>query len=332
MAHYFSYVSDFNYISLLPDSKISEYTVVKNFFRRGQIVPSIFTNLAYFEDYQIEGDERADQVANKVYDDPTLDWVVFLSNNIINAQEEWPLPSYVFDKIMLQKYGSYDQLYSGIHHYQTREILNSLGIKMLPGNIRVSPTWKTNGNFIEVINSKINTLTSDGTKATVSLVDGIVGLEVGTQITIINVTESEYNGQFIISNILQEDNGTVESFEFALNEIPANPNPILANPRVEEVHFTLAENSSFTANSYYYEFFDEGLGYTVHVPKSTFVEPITNYDYEIEKEEKKRGIYILKPAYLGILFEDIENIMRYKKSSQYESRSLKKGDNIRLFN
>jgi hypothetical protein len=332
MAHYFSYVSDFNYISLLPDSKISEYTVVKNFFRRGQIVPSIFTNLAYFEDYQIEGDERADQVANKVYDDPTLDWVVFLSNNIINAQEEWPLPSYVFDKIMLQKYGSYDQLYSGIHHYQTREIVNSLGIKMLPGNIRVSPTWKTNGNFIEVINSKINTLTSDETKATVSLVDGIVGLEVGTQITIINVTESEYNGQFIISNILQEDNGTVESFEFTLNEIPANPNPILANPRVEEVHFTLAENSSFTANSYYYEFFDEGLGYTVHVPKSTFVEPITNYDYEIEKEEKKRGIYILKPAYLGILFEDIENIMRYKKSSQYESRSLKKGDNIRLFN
>lgn len=332
MAHYFSYVSDFNYISLLPDSKISEYTVVKNFFRRGQIVPSIFTNLAYFEDYQIEGDERADQVANKVYADSTLDWVVFLSNNIINTQEEWPLPSYVFDKIMLQKYGSYEQLYSGIHHYQTREISNSLGIKMLPGNIRVSSTWKTNGNFIEVINSKINTLTSDGTTATVSLVDGIVGLEVGTQITIINVTESEYNGQFIISNILQEDNGTVESFEFTLNEIPANPNPILANPRVEEVHFTLAENSSFTANSYYYEFFDEGLGYTVHVPKSTFVESITNYDYEIEKEEKKRGIYILKPAYLGILFEDIENIMRYKKSSQYESRSLKKGDNIRLFN
>jgi hypothetical protein len=332
MAHYFSYVSDFNYISLLPDSKISEYTVVKNFFRRGQIVPSIFTNLAYFDDYQIEGDERADQVANKVYADSTLDWVVFLSNNIINAQEEWPLPSYVFDKIMLQKYESYEQLYSGIHHYQTREIVNSLGIKMLPGNIRVSPTWKTNGNFIEVINSKINTLTSDGTTATVSLVDGIVGLEVGTQITIINVTESEYNGQFIISNILQEDNGTVESFEITLNEIPANPNPILANPRVEEVHFTLAENSSFTANSYYYEFFDEGLGYTVHVPKSTFVESITNYDYEIEKEEKKRGIYILKPAYLGILFEDIENIMRYKKSSQYESRSLKKGDNIRLFN
>lgn len=328
MAHYFSYVSDFNYISLLPESKISEYTIVKNFFRRGQIVPSIFSNLAYFENYQIEGDERADQVANKVYDDPTLDWVVFLSNNVINVQEEWPLPSYVFDKIMLQRYGSYEQLYSGIHHYQTNEILNSRGIRMLPEGIRVSPTWKTNGNFIEVINSKIQTLTSNGTTATVTLVDGIVGLEVGSQITIVNVSDQEYNGQFIINEILQPE----VSFTFTLKEIPGNPEPILANPRVEEVHFTLSENSTLTANSYYYEFFDEGLGYTVHVPKSTFVEPITNYDYEIAKEEEKRSIYILKPSYLGILFEDIQNIMRYKKSSQYESRTLKKGDNIRLFN
>lgn len=332
MSHYFNYVSNFNYVSLLPEAKISDYITVKNFFRRGQIVPSIFSNLAYFDNYYIEGDERADQVARKVYEDPTLDWVVFLSNNIITVQEEWPLPSYVFDKVMLQKYGSYDALYSGVHHYQTREIQNSLGVTMLKEGLRISPTWKTNGNFIEVINSKINTLTSNGTTGTITLVDGIVGLEVGTQITLTNISEREYNGQFFISNILDQEDDTLNSFEFTLNEVPANPNPTLAIPRVEEVHFTLAENSSFTANSYYYEFFDNGLGYTVHTPKSTFVNGVSNYDYEMEKEEKKRSIYILKPAYLGLLVEDIENIMRYKKGSQYESRNLKKGDNIRLYN
>jgi hypothetical protein len=332
MAHYFSYVSDFNYVSLLPNSKISDYTTVKNFFRRGQIASGIFSNLAYFENYSIEGDERPDQVAQKFYDDPTLDWVVFLSNNIINVQDEWPLPSYVFDKVMLQKYGSYDNLYSGIHHYQTEEIKNSLGITMLKERIRLSPTWKTNGNFIEVINAKINTLTSDGVIGTITLVNGIVGLEEGTQITLANISEREYNGQFIISNILEETDNLVTSFEFLLNEIPNDPEPTLAIPRVEEVHFTLSENSTFSANSYYYEFYDQGLGYTVHTPKSSFVRAITNYEYEMDKEDKKRDIYLIKPAYLGIMFEDIENIMRYKKSSQYESRTLKKGDNIRLYN
>lgn len=332
MAHYFSYVSDFNYVSLLPESKISDYTTVKNFFRRGQITSSIFNNLAYFEKYSIEGDERADQVAHKFYDDPTLDWVVFLSNNILNVQDEWPLPSNVFDQVMLQKYGSYDNLYSGIHHYETEEIQNSVGITMLKGGIRLSPTWKTNGNFIEVVNAKINTLTSSGTTGSIQLVNGIVGLEVGTQITLSNISDREYNGQFLISNILEETDNLVTSFEFIMNEVPANSEPILADPRVEEVHFTLSENSTFTANSYYYEFYDDGLGYTVHTPKSSFVTGVTNYDYEMNKEDKKREIYIIKPAYLGILFDDIENIMRYKKSSQYESRTLKKGDNIRLYN
>lgn len=328
MAHYFSYVSDFNYISLLPDAKISDYTIVKNFFRRGQIESNIFSNLAYFEQYSIEGDERPDEVASKFYDDPTLDWVVFLSNNFIHVQDEWPLPSYVFDKVMIQKYGSYENFYSGIHHYQTTEIQNSKGIKMLKGGIRLSPTWKTNGNFIEVINSKIQSITSTGTKAFITLVDTIVGLEIGNQVTLTNILEVGYNGQFLITDIIEEN----KIFEIELGTVPPNNTPSLSTPRIEEVHLTLTENSIGTANSYYYEFFDEGLGYTVHVPKTTFVEPITNYAYEMEKEENKRNIYLLKPSYLGILFSDIENIMRYKKGSQFESRTLKRGDNIRLFN
>lgn len=327
MAHYFRNVSNFNYISLLPDAKISDYITVKNFFRRGQIRPSIFNNIAYFDKYSIEGDERADQVANKIYGDPTLDWVVFLSNNLINVQDEWPLPSYVFDKVMLEKYGSYENLYSGIHHYETEEIKDSQGIMMLKSGIRISSTWKTNGNFIEVSSSKIQSLTSNLTTATLVTQSAINGIEAGSQITLSNISESEFNGQFYISNV--SSGNTV--IEFQLNSVPANPNPVLSTPRVEEVHFTLGEDSELVGNSYYYEFYDSGLGYTIHVPKTTFVREVSNFEYETEQEEKKRQIYLLRPSYVGILLEDLNNIMRYKKSSQYESNSLKKGDNSRLY-
>ena len=53
-------------------------------------------------------DERPDQIANKIYDDESLDWVVLVSNNILNIREEWPLPQSVFDKYLLEKYGTYD--------------------------------------------------------------------------------------------------------------------------------------------------------------------------------------------------------------------------------
>jgi hypothetical protein len=59
---------------------------------------------------------------------------------------------------------------------------------------------------------------------------------------------------------------------------------------------------------------------------------ITNYEYESQLEDDKRNIFILKPQYLNVVFNDMEEIMKYKKdSTQYMSRTLKRGDNIRLY-
>ena len=60
--------------------------------------------------------------------------------------------------------------------------------------------------------------------------------------------------------------------------------------------------------------------------------PITNYEYEEKIEDNKRNIYLLKSTYLGIVLNDMSEIMEYKEgSSQYVSETLKRGDNIRLY-
>ena len=53
MASYFRQVPDFNYVSRLPDAKISDYIRVKNFFKKGKLREDIFKNLAFFEKYSI---------------------------------------------------------------------------------------------------------------------------------------------------------------------------------------------------------------------------------------------------------------------------------------
>ena len=59
---------------------------------------------------------------------------------------------------------------------------------------------------------------------------------------------------------------------------------------------------------------------------------ITNYQYEQDINDKKRRIFLIKPIYLNVVFDDLEEMMVYKKgSTQYVSESLKRADNIRLF-
>jgi len=137
MSSYFQRVPDLNYVSRLPNAKIGDYVRVKNLFKKGKLREDIFQNLAFFEKYKILGDDRPDNVAFEVYDDASLDWVVLISNNILNVQTEWPLPQTDFDRFVLDKYGDYDTLYNGIHHYETEEVKNSQGVTIVPAGLEV---------------------------------------------------------------------------------------------------------------------------------------------------------------------------------------------------
>ena len=237
MASYFRRVPNFEYVSRNPDEKnISDYIPVKNLFKRGKLREDIFGQLAFFNKYSIIGDERPDNVAFKIYGDETLDWVVLISNNILNIYSEWPMTQRTFEKVMLEKYGSYENFYAGIHHYETEEIRNSLGVVLLSAGLEINSTWETNGNFVE------------------------------------------------------------------------------------------------RDSSYYYEYYDPGLNQSVQVPSTNFIREVTNFEYENQIEEEKRNIFILKPRYLNIVFDDIEDIMTYKAGGdQYVNPTLKRADNIRLY-
>ncbi len=222
MANYFSYVPDFEYVSRLPDAKISDYITVKNLFKRGELRPDIFQDLSTFDKYQIMGDDRPDNVANSFYQDPTLDWLVLICNNIINVQTEWPLMQREFERFLLDKYETHAAL-EDIHHYETQEIKNSKGVVMLEE-----------------------------------------GLEVESDMT--------------------------------------------------------------------FSYYDWWLDTQQNITNGNTVSAITNYQYEEKIEDAKRNIYLLKTRYIGVVIDDLEELMTYKKgSTQYIDGTLKEAQNIRLY-
>ena len=324
---YFKQVPNFEYVNRTRGSKdISNYITVKNLFKRGKIRPDIFGNLNYFTKYNIIGDERPDNIAYKEYDDSNLDWVILLANNILNVQDEWPLPQRALDEILLEKYGDYEKLHSGIHHYNTVEIKNSRGGIVLPGGLKTPNKWRTNGNYIQAINTKINQISGTESKiATVTMYNGIKDLAVGSEVLIQGVNEV-YNGRFPVTSVLKVGEVVIR-FTYVLPSIPEVKQPEILG--TEQVTFTV-EGTVGTGNAYYYEYYDDNSYHTI--PVANMIQTVTNYQYEIQKENDKRNIYLLKPDYLNVLFNDLDDIMPYKKgAAQYVSDTLKKGENIKLY-
>ena len=221
MSNYFDKVPDFEYVSRLPDALISDYIPVKNLFKRIALRQDIYQDLSFFTKYKITGNDRPDNIASKVYGRSDLDWVVLTSNNIINIQDEWPMPQLEFDAYLLNKYGTYDNLNSS-HHYETTELKNSDDVIIVQKGLQVPSTYSITYYFDSGI-----------------------------------------------------DSGMVTSY-----------------PVVE----------------------------------------ITNYQYEEKLNDDKRNIFLLKPRYLNVIIDDLDELMTYKKgSSQYKTETLKTADNIRLF-
>ena len=97
----------------------SDFVTAKNFFRRYKLNDDVFSYAVFFQKYAIVDGERPDIVAEKAYGDPFYDWVILLTNNMVNAQYDWPMTNYELQKVLEEEF---DDAYSEIHHYETIKI------------------------------------------------------------------------------------------------------------------------------------------------------------------------------------------------------------------
>ena len=142
MSNYFSQVPNFEYISRINERQTnSDFIKVKNLFRRAIIREDLFADFMAFTKYKINGDMRPDAVAYEVYGDEDLDWVILISNNIINVRDEWPLTQNDFNNYLIEKYGNEGAI-DEIKHYETIEVKDSKGKIFVPKGKIVDSTYK----------------------------------------------------------------------------------------------------------------------------------------------------------------------------------------------
>ncbi len=158
MSNYFRRLPNLDYPSLLNSRESNtDYVQTKNLFRRVKIREDLFSNFMQFDRYKVEGDERPDNVSETVYGKDTLDWVILLSNNIIDVKNEWPLTQLQLNEFLNEKYTP-QQLVS-IHHYETLELRDNKNQLILPAGITVDEDFNMeylSGGQIRSTNSLVD--------------------------------------------------------------------------------------------------------------------------------------------------------------------------------
>ena len=134
---YFRELPNISAVSLLPGKKRNDQRVlVKNIFKRAKLRTDIDVATTAFDFQVIKEGQRPDTIAQDLYNDPELDWVILITNNIINVRDQWPLSNRDLHNYMLEKYGSEEALYQ-VHHYETFEVRDEQNRTVLESGLEV---------------------------------------------------------------------------------------------------------------------------------------------------------------------------------------------------
>lgn len=189
---YFSFVPNVFYQGVAElKTSYSDRTLSKNLFRRARIRPEIFGNTVIFQQYTVNSNVRPDQIADEIYGDSNLDWIVLLSNNIIDYYNEWPLSQEELQNYCLKKYGS-DQKVNAIKHYVTREVRDDLDRLILNGDLIVGSDFT-----VSYLNSQQKLVTLGGSQLLTPVTNYQYEEEINNEKQQIYLLRPEFVGQTI---------------------------------------------------------------------------------------------------------------------------------------
>ena len=87
---------------------------VKNLLRRVALNTKVRTNSLLYDTYDVKEGETPESIADKLYDDSELHWVILMVNNITDRYHQWPMRYSQFLEYVNDKYDDVN----AVHHYE----------------------------------------------------------------------------------------------------------------------------------------------------------------------------------------------------------------------
>ena len=140
-----------------------DYIVIKNIFRSAKLMDYVRSGAIAQQKLVIKDGDRPDTIAEYLYGDSTLDYIVILVAGITNINHEWPLQDYQVYDYALEKYGSEAEM-NAIKYYETFEIKDDQGRQILPPNLIVDVDFKLYGSSTQFGTNRYNIISQAGNR------------------------------------------------------------------------------------------------------------------------------------------------------------------------
>ena len=102
------------------------FKIVTNLLKRVALRTKVRTNTLFFDTYDVKEGETPEMIADKLYGDSTLHWIVLYVNNITDRYHQWPLTSGQFNAFIADKYSNID----AVHHYEVSQTSGDTSVKI----------------------------------------------------------------------------------------------------------------------------------------------------------------------------------------------------------
>ena len=108
-----------------------DFKFVTNLLRRVGLRAKVKSNVLLFDTYDIRSGQTPEEIADKLYDDPELHWVILMVNDITDRYHQWPLNENQFQAYINDKYDNID----AVHHYETTQTSGDTTLKIDVGTV-----------------------------------------------------------------------------------------------------------------------------------------------------------------------------------------------------
>ena len=123
----------FAHFPIIPYDSVGDFNfkVVTNLLKRVAVRTKVKSNTLYFDTYDVKEGERPEDIADKLYGDPELHWVVLMVNDITDRYHQWPMSGPLFIQYLNDKYTYPD----GTHHFEIVQKSGDTTVKIDIGTV-----------------------------------------------------------------------------------------------------------------------------------------------------------------------------------------------------
>lgn len=291
-----------SYFKFLPKLLYSPTLGVKNFkastniLAKAKFVADIVENTNLYYPYSVKDGETPEMLSYKFYNDPTKHWIILIANNITDPIYDWVMSMSSFEKYINLKYGS--QLFN-LNPSESYPTNYTLGEKVYQG-----ATYDRSNCEATVIdsNTTAKTLTVSFSNEVFANSANVTGVISNVTHKIVGITNNKDGYQWA-SNTTSHYSVT----EVRSNSYDKTQTTNKYNVSAKDYNFSSDSVFNRNTNTSYSNSYSLVDGTTFST--KTTVAPVTYYDYELDLNEQKRNIMIIKPTYIPTIEAEFKRLM-----------------------